>query len=86
MWMYGNTVKHHTTFDVIDQSKTFEENFWEFLACDMSERGEILLLICFSGRSHFADNIQLRLWWEIIKFCGVFLIALSPSREAAVKD
>ncbi len=86
MWMYGHSMKHHTTFGVIYQSKTFEENFRECIACDMSDRGDILLLIYFSGRSHFADNIRLRLWWEIIKFCGVFLIALSPSREAAVKD
>ncbi len=54
-------MKHHTTFGVIDQSKTFEENFRECIACDMSDHGDILLLIYFSGRSHFADNIRLRL-------------------------
>lgn len=86
MWMHGHIMKHHTTFDVIDQSKTFEENFREFLACDMSECGDIFPLIYFSGLSHFTDNIRLWLWWEIIKFWRVFLIAVSPSREAAVKD
>lgn len=32
MWMYKPIMKHHTTFDVIYQSKTFEANFRDFLA------------------------------------------------------
>lgn len=71
MWMYRHIMKHHTTFDVIDHSRNFEENFREFLACDMSERGDIFPLICFSGNNQVLTSI---------------LIAVSPSWEAAVKD
>lgn len=57
MWMYRHIMKHYTTFDVIDHSKNFEENFRAFLACDMSERGDIFPLICFSGNNQVLKSI-----------------------------